>query len=193
MTNRERISTALAVVMGNPEESLPFLKEAYRKASKPEVKTNFARILAVLGDATGKETLLKAVQDARDWGDGWDFSNQREHANSFGEVDRLVIALGFVRDPAVRAPLIAKLKALEADSYLSHFKAICLALRLNQDKSLAEPLARLLNKEGVSGHVQPLSYYAASGGRLPKRHRLNRDGNANLNAKFKEVAHISSF
>jgi len=180
---------ALAVVMSHPERAVPLLKEAYRKADKPEVKTNFARILAVLGDATGKETLLKAVDDAEDWGKGWDFSSQREHANSFGGVDRLVIALGFLRTPEVRPPLIRKLDALTARSPLSHYKAVCLALRLNKDKSLAQPLARLLSKEGVKGHVQPLDYYAVSGagGTWQERPRVNAQGGDALNSKFKEV------
>jgi hypothetical protein len=180
---------ALAVVMGNPERSIPLLKEAYHKADKPETRINFARILAVLGDATGKETLLKAVSDTKDWGQGWDFSSQREHANSFGEVDRLVIAVGFLRTPEVHPPLICKLKTLTAQSPLSHYKAVCLALRLNKHKSLAQPLARLLNREGVKGHVQPLDYYAAigSGEKQQQRHRVNAQGGDLLNAKFKEV------
>jgi len=180
---------ALAVVMGHPEQAVPLLKEAYRKAEKPETKINFARILAVLGDATGKETLLKAVNDANDWGQGWDFSSQREHANSFGEVDRLVIALGFLRSPEVHPPLTRKLESLTARSPLSHYKAVCLALRLNRDESLAQPLSRLLNKEGVKGHVQPLDYYAASGAgrKVQERHRVNAQGGDLLNSKFKEV------
>ncbi|MEM9400022.1 MAG: FAD-dependent oxidoreductase [Verrucomicrobiota bacterium] len=176
---------ALAVVMGNPEQSLPVLKAAYEKADKSEVKINFARILAILGDSTGKETLLKAVSEAKDWGKGWDFSGQRKLANSFGEIDRLVIALGFIRSPEVHAALLRKLETLKANSYLSHYKAICLALRLNKDVSLAEPIARLLNKEGVSGHVQPLSYYTASNGQdAPVQKRL---GLNDVNKKFREV------
>jgi len=180
---------ALAVVMSHPEQTVPLLREAYRGADKPEVRVNFARILAVLGDATGKEDLLKAVDDAEGWGKGWDFSSQREHANSFGAVDRLVIALGFLRTPEVRPSLIRKLESLTARSPLSHYKAVCLALRLNKDGSLAEPLARLLNKKGVEGHVQPLDYYAASGagGDLPARPRVNAQGGDALNSKFKEV------
>lgn len=180
---------ALAVVMGHPEQSIPLLQEACREASEPETAINFARILAVLGDTTGKKILLKAVDDARDWGQGCDFSNQREHANSFGEVDRLIIALGFLRTPEVRPPLLRKLEALTAQSPLSHYKAICLALRLNQHKSLAPPLARLLNKEGVKGHVQPLDYFAASGSgaKWQERRQVTSQGGEGLNSKFKEV------
>jgi hypothetical protein len=180
---------ALAVVMGHPRQSVPLLRAACRDTAKAETRINFARILAVLGDAGGKDALIRAVDDAKDWGSGWDFSSQREHANSFGEVDRLVIGLGFLRTPEVRPPLVRKLDALTAKSPLSHYKAVCLALRLNKDQSLARPLARLLNKQGVKGHVQPLAYYSAGdgGGRSPQRHRINAKGGEALNSKFKEL------
>jgi len=181
---------ALAVVMSHPEESIPLLKEAFHNAGKLDTRINFARILAVLGDAAGKQTLIKAVDDAEGWGEGWDFSSQREKANSFGEVDRIVIALGFLRTSEVLPPLIRKLEMLHADSPLSHYKAVCLALRLNKSELLTEPLAHLLNKNGVKGHAQPLTYYAASGGangKFPQRYRINAQGGAELNAKFKEV------
>ena len=157
--------SALAVVMGNPEQSIPYLKEAFETAEDFETRINFARILAVLGDPSGRAVLLEAVKNASQWGtDGWDFSNQREKANSFGSVDRLVIALGFLQTPEVQPSLVHKLELLEADSPLSHYKAVCLALRMNKHPLLTEPLAHLLNKPGVKGHTQPLSYYAASGG-----------------------------
>ena len=178
---------ALALVMGNPEQSIPYLKQAFQNADDLDTRINFARILAVLGDASGKEVLQKAVSETSGWGMGWDFSSQREKANSFGKVDRLVIALGFLQTQEVLPPLVQKLELLQADSPLSHYKAICLALRLNKHQLLAEPLAHLLNKPGVKGHTQPLSYYAASGGKLQQRFRVNAQGGSDLNAKFKEV------
>ena len=181
---------ALAVVMGNPEQSIPHLKESLETAEDLKTRINFARILAILGDPSGKDVLLNAVNNASDWGDGWDFSNQRKYANSFGQVDRLVMALGFLQEAEVQPALIHKLELLEADSPLSHYKAVCLALRMNKHPLLVEPLAHLLNKPGVKGHIQPLSYYAASGGankEQPQRHRVNPGGGFELNAKFKEV------
>jgi len=77
--------------------------------------------------------------------------------------DRRRVIGDYILTTEVRPPLIRKLDTLTAKSLLSHYKAICLALRLNKDKSLAQPLSRLLNKEGVKGHVQPLDYYASSG------------------------------
>jgi len=189
---------ALAAVMGHPKEAIPLLKEAYRNAGDEDDKVTFARILAMLGDATGKETLIYAVEAARGWGKGYGLTSHRKELNIFGEVDRLVIALGFTRAADAIPPLLEKLDALDAESDLSHYKAICLALRLNRDKSLAPPVARLLHKKGVRGHVQPLDYYARSTGsgqaasrsalRVPTRARTdNRDGKNWLNRKFKEV------
>ena len=137
--------------MGNPEQSIPYLKQAFESTDNLDTRINFARILAVLGDPSGREVLLNAVNNAPDWGAGWDFSSQREKDNSFGLVDRLVIALGFLRMPEVLPPLIHKLEMLQANSSLSHYKAVCLALRLNKHELLAEPLAHLLNKPGVKG------------------------------------------
>ncbi len=178
---------ALAMVMGNAAQAIPHLKHAFQHTDDIDTKINFARILAVLGDASGKEVLQTAVSETSGWGKGWDFSSQREKANSFGQVDRLVIALGFLQTPEVVPALVQKLELLDAGSPLSHYKAVCLALRLNKHSLLAEPLAHLLNKKGVKGHSQPLSYYAASGGAEPKRHRVNAQGGPDLNAKFKEV------
>jgi len=180
---------ALAVVMSNPAESIPLLKQACAKSDDENVRINFARILAVLGDPTGKDTLIKAVRASKGWGDGYGLTSHRETHNSFGEVDRLVIALGFLRTPEAKPLLLEKLDLLTADSDLSHYKAICLALRLNRDRSFAQLLARLLKKKGVSGHVQPLGYYGAADGALkvPSRARTGKGAGKVLNSKFKEV------
>ncbi|MEO0416989.1 MAG: HEAT repeat domain-containing protein, partial [Verrucomicrobiota bacterium] len=178
---------ALALVMGNAEQSIPHLQKAFQNADDPNIRINFARILAILGDRSGAEVLQSAVGESSQWGMGWDFSSQREKANSFGSVDRLVIALGFLQTPEVVPSLVQKLELLDAESPLSHYKAICLALRLNKHALLREPLAHLLNKPGVKGHAQPLNYYVASGGKTQQRFRVNAQGGAELNAKFKEV------
>ena len=102
---------ALAVVISHPRIH-PFIKEGLHQISKPAAKLNYARILAILGDQTGKETLVEAVKKAPNWGKGWDYSNQRKYANTFGPVDRIVIALGFLNSTDVHAPLLEKLDQL---------------------------------------------------------------------------------
>jgi len=180
---------ALAVVMSHPQQSISLIKDVYTKTSDPRTKQNFARILAVLGDAMGKDTLIEAVKSAPDWGKGWDYSMQREKANSFGDVDRLVMALGFIQSPDVKEPLLVKLGALTIDSPLSHYKAVCLALRMNKDGAMAKSIADFLNKSGLKGHAQELGYYGSqnSPGKSYKRNPLDKKGGKGLNTKFKEV------
>jgi hypothetical protein len=176
---------ALAVVMSHPEQSIPLLKDGYTKTSNPDTKQNFARILAIVGDATGKDALIKAVSDAPDWGKGWDYSTQRKYANTFGETDRIVIATGFLRTPEVVEPLLEKMNELTIDSPLSHYKAVCLALRMNKDASMAKPVAEFLKNKELKGHAQVLDYY--DGKNTPARNPLNNKGGKGLNRKFKEV------
>jgi len=180
---------ALAVVISHPQESIPSLKEAYAQTSKPTAKLNYARILAILGDQTGRETLINAVNKAPDWGKGWDYSNQRKYANTFGPVDRIVIALGFLNSADVHAPLLEKLDQLTLKSPLSHYKAVCLALRMNKDKSLAEPLARFIKEKKLKGHTQPLSYYNTQEKEknVYVRQGVNKEGGSMVNNKFKEL------
>ena len=180
---------ALAVVLSHPKQAIPLLRDEYTQASKPATKQNFARILAILGDASGKDTLIEAVRNAQNWGKGWDYSNQRKYANTFGEVDRMVIALGFIQAPEVRVPLLKKLNALTVASPLSHYKAVCLALRMNKDGSMAKSIADFLRTSGLKGHAQVLGYYDGKGPKegVHKRNALDTKGGTGLNTKFKEV------
>ena len=178
--------SALAIVISHPKESIPLLKDAYTKAKESKSKLNFARILAILGDQTGKKTLIEAVKNAPDWGKGWDYSNQRKYANTFGPIDRIVIALGFLKTSEVKAPLLSKLDQLTLKSPLSHYKAVCLALRMNKDKSLAEPLARFLKEKKLTGHTEVLSYYDDKNNVYVRRGVTPKGGTV-LNNKFKEL------
>jgi len=184
--NYDDTHSALAIVISHPKESIPLLKDAYTKTTNPKAKINFARILAVLGDATGKKTLIEAVKNAPDWGKGWDYSNQRKYANTFGPIDRIVIALGFLRTAEVHKPLLEKLAQLTLKSPLSHYKAVCLALRMNKDKSLAEPLARFLKEKKLTGHTEILSYYNSKDN-VYVRKGVSPKGGTVLNNKFKEL------
>jgi hypothetical protein len=178
---------ALAAVMSHPDRSIPLLISAYDQATDQAVRVNYARILALLGDGSGKAALLDAVAESESWGDGYDFTNHRKENNTFGSTDRLVIALGFLRDPDVRPALLSKLDQLEPGDHLSHYKALCLAMRMNRHESFAKPLADHLNK--IAGHCQPLDYRPGRGGplSLPERAKVTSAGSGELNSKFKEV------
>jgi flavin-dependent dehydrogenase len=179
--------SALAAVMSHPDQSIPLLINAHDEAADRTVRINYARILAVLGDSCGKAALLDAVGESESWGDGYDFTNHRKENNCFGPVDRLVIALGFLRDPDVRPALLRKLEQLDPGDHLSHYKALCLAMRMNRHASFAKPLADHLAK--IEGHCQPLKYRPGRGGplSLPERTKVTSAGRDELNNKFKEL------
>jgi hypothetical protein len=178
---------ALAAVMSHPGRSIPLLISAYDQATDRAVRINYARVLALLGDSTGKAALLDAVAKSESWGDGYDFTNHRKENNTFGPVDRLVIALGFLRDPDVRPALMRKLEQLGRGDHLSHYKALCLAMRMNRHDSFAMPLAGHLSK--INGHCQLLDYGSGPAGPLsvPERAKVTSAGRDELNSKFKEV------
>jgi len=187
-SSHDRTYSALAAVMSHPRRSIGLLAQAYRRTDEPLQRLNYALILGVLGDDTGLQTLLKAVQESPAWGKGYNMSSKRETANTFAKVDRLVIALGFTRCPKARPALLEKLKLLDARSCLSHIKAICMALRMNREPSLAVPLAKLLDKPGMSGHAEPADYFSDRAERQALRGVPRRATTGSLlNAKFREV------
>ena len=186
--SHDRTYSALAAVMSHRRRSIPLLKAAHGGAGGPDEKLNYALILGVLGDDSGLHTLLKAINASKTWGKGYSMSSKRETANTFAKIDRLVIALGFTRNAKARPALVEKLKLLDARSHLSHVKAICIALRMNRDPSLAAALAELLGKPGMTGHAESADYYRR-GAKPQSSRRVSKRAttNAGLNAKFREV------
>lgn len=96
---------------------------------------------------------------------------------------RLIISLGYSRDPRALEPVLRKMDILEPTTVLSHYKAMTLALRHLRGLRVIGPLLRLLEKPGFGGHAltNPVGYeYGAV--RLSPRRSFDQ-----LNAAFKEV------
>ncbi|MBL7224084.1 MAG: FAD-dependent oxidoreductase [Candidatus Brocadiae bacterium] len=134
-----------AVLLAHPKQALPLIRKAYADSSG-KAKLIYAHILAVLHDATGLPTLASEVEKTP-WSDG-SFTGTR-----MTRVDRLVVALGWTRDPRALPALLVKLRALEPSASFSHHRAIARALEAIGDPSAAPPLAELLAKAGMSGHA----------------------------------------
>ncbi|NLX98072.1 MAG: FAD-dependent oxidoreductase [Rhodopirellula sp.] len=186
---------ALAVVLAHPREALPPLRAAYECSGGAE-RLNYARVLGVLGDPLGGSALAAAI-DAKDgWDKGSALTSQRNTGNTFSELDRLVIALGFSRAPQRLDCLLRKLARLQPADEMSHYKAISLALWDDRPRAAAAPLARLLEQPGFTGHatVEPVVREKATGGQIVRpADRLltameeERAGKANLNRAMKEL------
>ncbi len=136
-----------AVVFANAEAALPLLREAFA-ASAGESRVQYAAILAMLGDRTGFDDLLKHVR-ATPWDAGW----QHRGSGNVSRLDGRIIALGHSDDRRAVPAIIEKLRQLEPGSDFSHFRATALALELLGDPEAAPALADALEMPGVAGHA----------------------------------------
>jgi hypothetical protein len=177
---------SLATVMAHPAQALPLLRQAHAVADG-EKKITYAKILGILGDAAGVPTLRAALDQAASWDKGYGLTSHRESDNTFSELDRLVLALGFTGAPEGVAALVAKAGQLQPASELSHFMALAMALQHYAGPQAAvEPLARLLKSPGFTGHALQEAVDRASGTLTP-RDIASTQPDTNLNAAFKEI------
>jgi hypothetical protein len=147
-----RNGKGMAVILTHTQQALPQLKSAYANSASAEDRLNYARVLAVLGDNSGLDTLIGAV-DSASWDKGWNYTGMGQFGSSLSPVDSLIVALGRPRDGRGLAPVLKKLSQLDAKSEFSHHRAVALALECIGDPGAAGPLADLLSKPGMSGHA----------------------------------------
>lgn len=140
------------VIMTHPERALPLLEKAYATAP-PEHKLTYAKALAVLGSDAGVEDLIAEVRNTKDWDEGWNYRGMGQFGAALSELDTLLIALGHAGNPKAVPAVLEKVQSLEASSAFSHHRAVGLALELLGDPAAAEPLADLLAKPEMTGHV----------------------------------------
>lgn len=211
--SREEACRALAIVLTHLEQALEPLREAFRTAegearAYPEdvhgpggAKLAYARILGTLGDPCGLDRLIDALQ-AASWDEKIFQGKMAEYGHLPTPVDSLILSIasalrGAAAQPdgatevaeatrrRARAAILEKVEQLDADSTLSHHRAVAAALeRMSRsdsppqeaaggtprghkavetpspDSEAAEALARLLARPGMSGHamteIEPL-------------------------------------
>lgn len=150
-----------AVILTQRDEAKPLLHAAYHQSEGP-TKLTYARMLGILGDPLGIDTLLGAVAGYSRWDKGWPYMRwqrvdgklrQIEPRPLTSDLDRLLIILGRLGDRRAVPVILKKVPLLTADDDFSHHRAVALALELLGDPAAAKPLAELLAKPGMSGHV----------------------------------------
>jgi hypothetical protein len=141
-----------AVIMTDPARALPLLEKAYDTARAKDQLT-YAKALAVLGSNRGLETLIAEVRRQDNWDEGWNYRGMGQFGAALSPLDNLLVALGRSRDRKSVPAILEKLELLHADRAFSHHRAVGLALELLGDPAAAKPLAELLAKPGISGHV----------------------------------------
>lgn len=140
-----------AVILTHPEAAVPALRSAHAGASEAPAKLALAQSLAILGDASGIDTLIAEIKAQTAWDGGWRYRGGGQFGEALSHLDKMIIALGRTRDKRAVPPIIEKLGLLTADSEFSHHRATALALELIADPSAAPALAEALKKPGIAG------------------------------------------
>jgi hypothetical protein len=144
----------MAVIITHVQQSLPLLHDAYDHAGTSADKLAYAKILAVLGDKTGNDDLIKAI-DQMPWDKGWNFRGMGQFGQSMSPLDTMIVALGRTHDKRAVPILLKKVAQLDATKEFSHHRAVALALESIGDPSAAPALAELLKKPGMTGYAHP--------------------------------------
>ena len=142
----------LDIVLSHQADAMGLLQKAYRAAEISKSKLIYAHILGMLGDGTGVETLLDAVQ-SRELDKGWNYTGMGQFGPSQSPLDSLIVALGRTGDKRALGPIVEKVKQIDVKSEFSHSRAVALALESLSDIRAAKPLAELLQKPGIMGHA----------------------------------------
>lgn len=140
----------LAVIFGQPAESIPLLRKAYAGAEGPR-KTRCAHLLGLLGDDAGIATLMDYV-DAHPWDTGWNYRGMGQFGFSLSEIDSMLVALGRSGNRAVVPVLLRKAAALGEDAEFSHFRALTLAFETLPTPAAAAHFERFLKTVQGGAH-----------------------------------------
>ncbi len=145
----------LETLLWDTKRSVPLMIEAFGQATNPEDQLTYARILGMLGNPAGGKVLQQAIEDNKNWDEGWNYTGMGQFGKSISYLDGLIIALG--RSKRVEAiPLLEQIsKKLSTKSEFSHFRAVAMALETMGDDKGALILYDLLQLPGVTGHSMP--------------------------------------
>jgi len=151
-TNPSMAGKDLAIILTHKSTARPFLVRAYA-GSKGPARLRYAEILGVLGDKQGVNTLVAELNNTFDWDAKIFQGRMAEYAHLPTPVDSIILALGYAGDHSATGAILRMLERLDADVTLSHHRAVALALERLGDPTAAKPLAELLQKPGMQGHV----------------------------------------
>ncbi len=149
---------SLAVILSHGDTSLPLLQEAYRKSDGAK-KIAYAKVLAMMGNTAGVETLVAEVDRIREWDapPAWNIGSDYPEATQVGwgmsHLDNTLVALGRSGSLEALPAILEKLAMLDPTSNFSHHRAVCGALEWLGDPRAAEPLAELLQKPEMAGYA----------------------------------------
>jgi hypothetical protein len=149
---REEIARRIALVLTHRETALPMLREAWKEASG-EPRLTYAKVLGMLGEKAVVPDLASALDEVTAWDARILQGYMAEYSYLPTPIDSLILALGRTRDERALPSLLKKLATLEEGVTLSHYRSLAIALEEIGSAAAAKPLAELLGKPGMRGHV----------------------------------------
>lgn len=145
--------TSAAVILGNPQRSIPLLTKALGDAPEQVTRETAAILLGLMGETVGAELLMEWIK-AESWDKGWNYTGMGQFGMSQSRLDTMIIALARTGDLRAVPLLNDKIKLLNSGSEFSHCRAVALAACCLRSPLLAESLANLIGQPGMSGHAR---------------------------------------
>ena len=149
---REQRCRALAVILSHTDKARSPLKLAFASATG-EARITYAKLLGFMGEPEVAPTLAERLEEIDEWDAKIFQGSMAEYAHLPTPIDALILALGGTRDRHALPALLKKLNTLDSNVTLSHHRSLAIALEQIGDPVAAEPLAKLLSKSGMRGHV----------------------------------------
>lgn len=132
----------------NRQKALPFLREAYKKATASDEKQIYAMTLGLLGDATGAETLLAVVSGKEKLKA---IRPQGAYGGRGNILTGMMIALGRTKDERALKPFLSKLSKVDKTTSINELRQITLSLEALASPKAAKAIAECLKKDGMHG------------------------------------------
>ena len=134
----------LEILMTDTQRAIPLLRKHYRAKAGSAQALNYAHTLAILGDASGFDELLNAVNSHSEWDTGWHYTGMGQFGPCMSRLDSLIIALGNTRKKEALPAIVAHAGRLKAESSFSHFRSVCMAVETIGDSAAAPVLAGII-------------------------------------------------
>jgi len=144
----------VSLLLAQPGDALPLLRNALLEPGSPDAQLKYAHILGMLRDPAGAAILARTVA-AQPWDTGWSFTGSGQFGGSLSPMDSYIVALGRTGTAEAAAPIIEKVAALDSTAAFSHHRAVAIACETLGAEEAAPALAALLAKPDMTGYACP--------------------------------------
>jgi hypothetical protein len=147
------VHAELAALMATPVPSRLLLRQRLSVERVPAARAACARLLAVIGDASGAAVLMDILRGADGWDEGWNYTGMGQFGRSLSPLDDCIMALAVARVGEAKSLVLDLMRLLGPAPALSHVRAAAVYCETFPDGEFAAVLADLLRQPGIAGHA----------------------------------------